>query len=237
MKIDLQLADAASVDDRSKLYALGLGWTITNSPTPPIAILISIELDPEEVPSDLQLELELIDDHGQVARFPPLQAEEKGRPVVAGGQIQAPPLPENFPGDPLRIPLVVNIAPGIKLEPGQRYRFHATVTREGESIEDFQGFRVSLPDELGPVGVPVETRLESNTERSEIGIAATKLGFQISRNISTLTDTYERPDRRIRVRYDRSGKVLEVRIGDQQSAHPSTLEAALAALQRESRQQ
>lgn len=229
MKLDLHLADSASVDDRSKIYALGLGWTVTSSPTPAFAVLLVIELEPEEVPADLEFQLELVGEGDAVARFPAQQSEEKGRPVIAGGQLQAPPLPADYPGDPLRLPLVVNFQPGIILEAG-RYRFKATVTRESESLHAVQGFRVRLPDESIRPGIPLEARLQGNSERSEIEITASKLGFQISRNIATLTDTYERPNRSVRVRYDRAGKVLDV-LTAEGSAHPANLDTALAALQ------
>ncbi len=58
---DLLLADAAQVDAQAKIHALGLGWTHIPTPTPPIAIVSVVELQPEEVPTAFEIKFELLD--------------------------------------------------------------------------------------------------------------------------------------------------------------------------------
>ncbi len=45
MRIHLLLADSAQADPTGKVHALGLGWTVTSTPTPPAALIATIWVD------------------------------------------------------------------------------------------------------------------------------------------------------------------------------------------------
>jgi hypothetical protein len=152
VKLVLHTADSASVDDRSKAYALGLGWTHTRSPTPPMALLAFIDLEPDEVPTDISIHIELMDSSDRLVHFQPHGGDEQGPPVMIDGRVEAS-TPDEYPyqGEPIRVPFVVQLGPGIVLAP-VIHRFHAVMTRKdnGASVEVSQYFRVREPDENPP---------------------------------------------------------------------------------------
>jgi hypothetical protein len=82
----------------------------------------------------------------------------------------------------------------------------------------------------GVVGVMFQPHPLLGRPRDAVAIKATELGYTTSRNISTSTDTYERDNRRVSVRYTSEGMVAEVQV-DEPETFPPTLEGALAALQ------
>jgi hypothetical protein len=96
-------------------------------------------------------------------------------------------------------------------------------------LESSQYFRVRNTGESAKPLLLLATDLQGNTERSQIEIAATKLGFRISRNIATGADTYERPGWAVVVIYDTFGKVVEVG-AEAGSLVKGDLSAAMAAL-------
>jgi hypothetical protein len=147
VKFDLYTADSASVDDRSKTYALGLGWTHIGSPTPPMALLAFIDLQPDEVPAKIQIHIELLDSEGRAVHFRQPGTGQEGPPVMVDGTVDASAVDETaYRGEPIRVPFVVQLGPGLVMDPGL-YRFRGVLTREGneESVETSQYFRVREP--------------------------------------------------------------------------------------------
>ena len=141
MKALLLLADSAQVDDRAKLYALGLGWSHIGSPTPPIAVVFMIDLEPHEVPSSLMIQLELRDANGRVAHLPSPTPDE-ARPFILRAEMEAK-RDEASSGEPIMVPGVFQIGPGLQLDPGT-YTFHLIVGRDlgKDEVEADRSFRV-----------------------------------------------------------------------------------------------
>ena len=151
MKLALYTADSASVDDRSKAYALGLGWTYIYSPTPPMALLAFIELDPEEVPAEILIHVELVDSQDRLVHFPsPQDGDQQTPPVMVDGKVVAPALDDTYGGQPIRVPFVVQLGP-LVMDPGI-YSFRAVLTRKDrdESVEASQHFQVRARAETPP---------------------------------------------------------------------------------------
>ncbi len=133
------LADSAQADVSGKAHALGLGWNIASTPTPPMALLLLIEVGWNEANERHRISAELHDEDGSPVLVPgdggvhvPIRFEgdyEVGRP------------PGSVPGMPLGIPIVINVGPGIPLQSGKRYRWH--VENSGEPGADLSvGFFV-----------------------------------------------------------------------------------------------
>lgn len=90
MRATVLLADSAQSDPAGKVHALGLGWTVTSTPTPPMALVVLIEVDWTEANRKIPFKAELLtaDGHNVTARGPlgeqPISLEgefEAGRPA------------------------------------------------------------------------------------------------------------------------------------------------------------
>lgn len=139
MRTQVILTDAAQADQFGKAHALGIGWNVTGTPTPPMALLMLVEVDWHEANQRHSILAELRD--------------ADGRPVSINGDASAPATvriegeyevgrpPGSVPGVPLSIPIVFNIGGGIPLVQGRRYRWH--VENSGQPGADLSvGFYV-----------------------------------------------------------------------------------------------
>ena len=116
MKISLLLADAAQADAQSgKVNALGLGWRQCQTPTPAFALVLFLDIDWDETNKQHKLTCQLLTTDGEpvVVTGPPgaqrisfEAAAEAGRP------------PGAIHGTSVRMPLTLNIPPGMPLEAG-----------------------------------------------------------------------------------------------------------------------
>lgn len=127
MKAKILLADYAKVSD-GKVDALGMGWTVTSSPTPPAAVVVFFEIGWDETGRTLQVLLELLDADGR-----PVQVPGPGgpRPMRIEGELQATRPPGAPPGTPVDLQLAINVGPGMPLVPGQRYEWRLSVDGAG----------------------------------------------------------------------------------------------------------
>jgi hypothetical protein len=125
VKITMMLADAAQ-QVGGKLYVLGGGWSSAPTPTPPMAVVVKIEVPWDRSNESHEWRLALVDADGRGVRVTDDQEVhvagrlEVGRP--AG-------LPE---GSPLDAPLVVNFMP-LPL-PAGRYEWRLEVAEWVETI-------------------------------------------------------------------------------------------------------
>lgn len=134
------LADAALIDQQTKVHALGLNWTNMPSPTLPMAIVVFTELEQSELPAALSLKIQLLDSNQKPAGA--RTNDGKLEPIVIEGVGTAAPWEESRRWEPLRMPWSVAIGP-IALDPGN-YIFRVTVSRAGADdtlVEDLR-FRV-----------------------------------------------------------------------------------------------
>lgn len=131
MKAKILLADYAKVSD-GKVDALGMGWSVTSSPTPPAAVVVFFEIGWDEANSKLPILLELLDADGQ-----PVNVLGPGGPQLMRleGEIEAGRPPGTPKGTPLDLQLAINVGPGMPLVPGQRYEWRLSV--DGATHEDW----------------------------------------------------------------------------------------------------
>ncbi len=130
MEAQILLADAAQAAPDGKIHALGLGWSTTMTPLPPMAVVVFIKV-PWDVSNDMhKAVVQLVNTDGDPVQVPgplglqPLRVEadfETGRP---------PGLPK---GTPIDLPLTFGLGGGIPLPPG-RYVWELSIdgtTKEG----------------------------------------------------------------------------------------------------------
>ncbi|MCG7284947.1 hypothetical protein MHY85_03040 [Cellulomonas sp. ACRRI] len=123
MRLTLLLADAAQ-EAMGKVHSLGLGWNTTGTPTPPMAVVVLLDVGWDETNRDIELLLELVDADGHPVTVPGPFGDQ---PLNVTAQTQAGRPPGLPAGSEVRIPLTVNIGPGLPLVAGQRYEWRATL--------------------------------------------------------------------------------------------------------------
>lgn len=127
MEAHVLLADFAQTDVSGKVNALGLGWSVTQTPTSNMAVIVMVKVGWNETNRKHRLSLNLLTADGQHAvnvptplGVQPLQVEgefEAGRP--AG-------LPE---GSTIDHAIAVNVGPGLALAPG-RYEWRLKIDND-----------------------------------------------------------------------------------------------------------
>lgn len=131
MQALLLLADSAQADQAGKVHALGIGWSQTGSPTPPLAILLFIDCPWDQTNRRHKIEITLLDADGHPVSF---ETGPLGQPVPAvliEAEFEAGRPPGAPRGTSLRqTPLVINLGPGLPLVPGQKYEFHLKINGE-----------------------------------------------------------------------------------------------------------
>jgi hypothetical protein len=116
VKVTLFLADAAQADTQSgKVHALGLGWRQCQSPTPPFALVLFLDIDWDETNEQHKLKCQLLTTDGELVMVPGPQGPQ---PILFEAAAEAGRLPGSIHGTSVRMPLTLNIPGGIPLEPG-----------------------------------------------------------------------------------------------------------------------
>lgn len=130
------LANSAESTSTGTVSALGLGWSITTTPTPPAAVilLINVPWDQTNLRHAMRLSLEDADGRdvmlGQTPAGEPAPLEiraefEVGRP--AG-------LPH---GTPLDQAMPISIGPGLELAAGERYQWRLSIDDVEVAVRSF----------------------------------------------------------------------------------------------------
>lgn len=116
MKVSLFLADAAQADPQSgKVHALGLGWRQCQTPTPPFALVLFLDIDWDETNRQHKLTCQLLTTDGD----PVVVTGPHGpQPMLFEAAAEAGRMPGAIHGTSVRMPLALSIPPGIPLEPG-----------------------------------------------------------------------------------------------------------------------
>ena len=135
MKAVLILADAAQADSVGRIHALGAGWSITGTPTPPIGLMTLVDCPWDQTNTKHTLLIELLDADGRVVSF---QQDPLGNPQPAirletDFEVGRPPgMPK---GSPIRQVLAINITGGLPLAAGEKYEFHLSI--DGEPLDSW----------------------------------------------------------------------------------------------------
>ena len=134
VKAHLFLADSAQADPTGKLHALGLGWTMTVTPTPPAAVVALIEVEWSESNQPFHVTLELLDADGERVSIPgPIGPSE----LVIEGDMETGRPPGHPHGTSQFVPLTLNVAGGMPLQVGQRYQWRLSIDGEAREAVGF----------------------------------------------------------------------------------------------------
>ena len=136
MKISLFLADAAQADVQSgKVHALGLGWRQCQTPTPPFALVIFVDIDWDETNKQHKLTCRLLTTDGDTVVVMGAQGPQ---PISFEAAAEAGRPPGAIHGTSVRMPLTLNIPAGIPLEPGiYEWRVEVEGFEQATSVEPF----------------------------------------------------------------------------------------------------
>lgn len=135
VRATILLADSAQVDPAGKVHALGMGWSVTTAPTPPIALILLFQVPWTDTNRPVLFRVRLLDGDGQ--------------PAVVGADPQGSPLHLQVDGStevgrPAGLPagsavvknVVVPLRPGFELAPGVTYEFRLEI--DGAEHEDWR---------------------------------------------------------------------------------------------------
>lgn len=136
MKVSLLLADAAQADSQSgKVHALGLGWRQCQTPTPPFALVLFVDIDWDETNKQHKLKCQLLTTDGEPVTVP---GPHGPRPMLFEVGAEAGRLPGAIHGTAVRMPLTLNIPAGISLEPGiYEWRVEVEGFEQATAVEAF----------------------------------------------------------------------------------------------------
>ncbi|MDT5224457.1 MAG: hypothetical protein QOG19_1864 [Mycobacterium sp.] len=144
MKVSLFLADAAQADAQSgKVHTLGLGWRQCQTPTPPFALVMFLDIDWDETNKQHKLTCRLLNTDGQLVTVPGPQGPQR---ILFEAAAEAGRLPGAIHGTAVRMPLTLNIPGGIPLEPGiYEWRVEVDGFERATAIEAFIVSAGALP--------------------------------------------------------------------------------------------
>ena len=128
MKVTVLVADAAQAVD-GKVYAIGLGWVMVGTPTPPHALIILLDVDWTETNRRFQMRAELVDSDMQPVT---VQTEVGEQPVALEADMEVGRPPGLPHGTHVRVPVAATFGP-LALTPGMRYEWRVTIDGEHQA--------------------------------------------------------------------------------------------------------
>ncbi|MGF1663894.1 MAG: hypothetical protein ACFCVG_15780 [Kineosporiaceae bacterium] len=133
MRVTLFLADAAQPEQAtSKVHALGAGWSVTGSPTPPMAVVALIKVPWDQANTQHVARLELVDADGQ----PVTVQGPAGAQALKVEQVFEVGRPPGLPrGIEIDHSICVNLGPGLPLQPGMSYQWRLTMDGDEDTAQ------------------------------------------------------------------------------------------------------
>jgi len=122
IEAQMLLCDAAVAEQGGKLHMLGVGWSITSTPTSPQAVAVLLKIPWDRANERLALMLRLVDDDGRPVAITTTDGTQE---LTMGGEIEAGRPPGVTPGTQLDAALTFNV-PSLPLPPG-RYQWRLDV--------------------------------------------------------------------------------------------------------------
>lgn len=126
MEAVLLLANSAEASPNGLVHALGLGWSVTSSPTPPAAVIVLLQVPWDQTNMRHKFRLSLVDadGHGVMLGQDPLSGQPA--PLSIEGEFEAGRPPGLPHGTPIDQQLTLNIGP-LPLPPGQAYEWRLEI--------------------------------------------------------------------------------------------------------------
>jgi hypothetical protein len=147
MNVTIHLANSANVDSGGLVNALGLGWQITGpSPLPPFSVIVLVTAPEDRSEEPFEVRLQLTKSTGE----PVMTGDpDEAQPVELRVMAHVGPSTKRPAGLPTGANLLVEMAPGLLLEPGI---YEWVVSIDGESQPSWRRpFYVrAKPDEFPP---------------------------------------------------------------------------------------
>jgi len=134
METTLLLANSAEGHAQNGMVnALGLGWSVTGTPTPPAALVLMVKVPWDQTNVQHQVVLVLVDQDGH-----PASINEQGGNIRIDGSFEAGRPTGIIPGTPIDASLVINLTPGMLLTPGAAYQWRVEIDGEVVASRSFQ---------------------------------------------------------------------------------------------------
>lgn len=124
MEAHVLLADFAQSDSSGKVNALGLGWSVTTTPTPNHAVVVILRVGWDETNINHHLALRLLTADGLNAVEVPTPFGSQPLTVEIDVEVGRPPGLAH--GSSIDYSLAINIGPGLPLVPG-RYEWRLQI--------------------------------------------------------------------------------------------------------------
>ena len=134
MKAILLLADAAEAVN-GKVSALGAGWSVIGTPSPPLSLVVIIDVPWDQTNQKHKLEIDLLDADGKPVSFEQGPGDEPLPAIHIEAEFETGRPPGVPAGTPLRHSLTVAMGPGMPLKAGEKYEFHMKI--DGEHIDSW----------------------------------------------------------------------------------------------------
>lgn len=150
MEAHVLLADFAQSDNSGKVNALGLGWSVTGTPTPNHAVVIVLRVGWDEANIGHHLVLRLLTADGFNAVEVPTPFGSQPLVVEVGFEVGRPP--GLAQGSTIDHSLAINIGPGLPLTPG-RYEWRLQIN-DREQADWRAAFTVRPMQVSGPGAIP-----------------------------------------------------------------------------------
>jgi hypothetical protein len=125
MRAIVLLADSAQVDPSKKVHALGLGWSVTTTPTPPATLVVLLKVPWSETNVRHDVSLHLVDADGHPVMVS--GSDDEARPLVVSASFEVGRPAGTPAGTPVDEAFAVNLGAGLALNAGQSYEWQLEI--------------------------------------------------------------------------------------------------------------
>ncbi|HET7689263.1 MAG TPA: hypothetical protein VFK41_02725 [Nocardioidaceae bacterium] len=134
MEATLLLANSAEEHaNKGMVNALGLGWSVTGTPTPPISLVLMIQVPWDQTNIKHQVVIDLLDADGH-----PATVDGGGSGIRIEGTFEAGRPAGSPHGVPIDTAMIVNLGPGMTLSAGASYQWRVQIDGEVATTRRFQ---------------------------------------------------------------------------------------------------
>jgi hypothetical protein len=137
MEATLLLANSADASPAGLVYALGLRWSVTATPTPPAAlvVLINVPWDMTNQQHTISLRLVNSDGHEVMTGQHPETGEQAGLALDGSFEVGRPPgIPR---GTPIDQTMAIPLPAGLNLPAGSTYQWRMQINGEDVASRSF----------------------------------------------------------------------------------------------------